>query len=132
MYHLSCENFWGSHHEERTTDIFQRMLESQMPPGTLCHQGRDHKDLCNSMHITGTEGNTSYLLVSLSLHRQGCLQGINVNSTCLGRAWHTDWPRAGGPALCISHDFLQFSGVLPPYHDHHSPESIPVIETPIP
>ena len=132
MYHLSCENFWGSHHEERTTDIFWKMLESQMTPGTLCLQGRHLKELCNSMHISGTEITTSDLLLRLSQPRQLRLKGIYINSTCLGRAWHTDWPRAGEPALCTSDDFLQFSGVLAPYHDHHSPESIPVIETPIP
>ena len=130
MFHLTCEISWGSRHGERTTDIYQRMLPSQMTPGSLGHQGRHLKDLCNSMHVIGTDATTSDLLVSLPLPMQLRLQGIYVNSTWLGRAWRTDWPRAGGPARCTSHDFLQFSGVLPPYHDHHSPESIPVMKLP--
>ena len=130
MFHLTCENSWASHREERTTDIYQRMLPSQMTPGSLGHQGKHLKDLCNSVHVTGTDDTTSELLVSLTLPMQLRLQGIYVNSTWLGRAWRTDWPRAGGPTRCTSHDFLQFSGVLPPYHDHHSPESIPVMKLP--
>ena len=94
---------WGEQN-----DIFLRMLDSQMISGSLCHQGRHLKDLCNSMHIAGTDTTTSDLPVSLSLPWQVHLQGIYVNSIWLGRAWHTDWPRAGGPAQCTSHEFLQF------------------------
>ena len=130
MFLLTCENSCGSHSEERTTDIFQRMLPSQMTPGSLDHQGRHLKDLRNSMHVTGTDDTTSDLLVSLTLPRQLRLQGVYLNSTWLGRAWRTDWARAGGSARCTSPDFLQFSDVLPTYHDHHSPESIPVMNLP--
>ena len=130
MFHLTCENSWGSHREERKTDIFQRMLLSQMTPGSLGHQGRHLMDLCNSIHVSGTDVTTSDLLLSLTLPRQLRLQGVYVSSTCLGRAWRTDWPRAGGSARCTSPDFLQFSDVLPTYHDHNSPESIPVMKLP--
>ena len=120
MYHLTCVNSWDSEHEERTIDIFLRMIEVQMTPGSLCHQGSNLKDLCNSRYITGTDATTSDLLVSLNLPRQVPLQGIYINSTWLGRAWHTDWPRAGGHARCTSQDHLQFSGILPWYYDHHT------------
>ena len=103
----------GLHREEKTTDIFPRMLESQMIPGSLWHQSRHLKEFCISMHIAGPDATTSDVPVSLSLPRQVCLQGFSINSTCLGTAWRTDWPRGGGPAPCTSHDFLQFSGVLP-------------------
>ena len=122
MYNLTCGNSWGSHHEEKNTHIFPRILESQTTEESLCHQVRHLKDLCNSMHMTGTDATTSDRVLSLTLPRQVRFQGIYVNSTWLGMAWHTDWTRAGGPARCTSHDFLQFSGVLPPYHDHHSPD----------
>ena len=105
MYDLTCEKSWGLHREEKTTDIFPRMLESQMIPGSLCHQSRHLKDLCNSMHIAGPDATTSDLPVSLSLPRQVCLQGFYVNSTWLGRAWHTDWPQAGVSAGCTSKIF---------------------------
>ena len=120
MYHLTCVNSWDSEHEERTTDIFPRMIEVQMTPGSLCHQGSNLKDLCNSTYITSTDVTTSDLLVSLNLPRPVPSQGIYVNSTWLGRAWHTDWPQAGRHARCTSRDRLQFSGVLPRYHDHHT------------
>ena len=132
MYDLTCEKSWGLHREEKTTDIFLRMLESHMIPGSLFHQCRHLKDLCNSVHIAGTDATTSDLPVSLSLPRQVCVQGIYIKSTWLGRAWHTDSSGAGGHARCNSHDFLQFSCVLPPYHDHHTPDLIPLIENPIP
>ena len=76
MYHLTCENYWGSHREESTTDIFWKMLESQMTPGTLCLQGRQLKELCNSMHISGTEITTSDLLVRLSLPVRSVYRGF--------------------------------------------------------
>lgn len=93
-YVLTSVYSWGSRREERTTDIFPRMLEAQMTPGSLCHQGRHLKDLCNSVHITPTDAPTSELLVSLTLPRQVRLVGIYVNSTWLGQPCHADWPRA--------------------------------------
>ena len=54
-----------SHCEEKTYDIFLRMLEAQMKPGSLWHQGRQFRATHNSIHVTGPEATKMMLLWAL-------------------------------------------------------------------
>ena len=59
-----------SHCEEKTYDIFLRMLEAQMKPGSLWHQSRQFRATRNSIQVTGPEATTNDVIVSFTLHRQ--------------------------------------------------------------
>ena len=88
-YHITLVNFLCSHFEERIADIFPRIIDAQTMPGSLWHQGRQFRATSNSIHITCPEVTTNDVLVSLTLPRQVCSQGVYMNSTWLGRAWRT-------------------------------------------
>ena len=85
---LRGETHWHLPEDTRGTDDSRVIMTSRQAA-----QGP-----CNSTYITGSEATTNDPLVSLTLTRQVLLQGVYINSIWLGRAWHTAWPRAGGPA----------------------------------
>lgn len=80
---LPSVNSLCSHCEERTADIFRRMLEAQMTLGSLWHQGRQFRATHNPIHVTGPEATTNSLIVSLTLHRQA----INRESKWTAHDW---------------------------------------------